>query len=64
MHEPRCDFYDWVSHRTCNRPAAWLTHQRSVNDSRSVHYYCDAHRPPRAHPLGSARPSREVPGAD
>ena len=64
MDAPRCDFYDWASRRTCNRPAAWLTHRRSLNDSRPIQYYCDAHRPTRAHPMRAVRASREVRSAD
>lgn len=62
MKRPLCDFYDWTSHRTCERPAAWVTHQTALGVPRP-HYYCDAHRPPRAHPVaaraarrGAARP--------
>lgn len=55
MDEPRCDFYDWASRRSCHEPATWVTHQFSVKAARSVRYYCDTHRPPRARRLGSGR---------
>ncbi|PYO79655.1 MAG: hypothetical protein DMD67_02240 [Gemmatimonadetes bacterium] len=50
MGDARCDFYDWTAHRSCNEPARWVTHQSSVGTRRERHY-CDAHRPPRAHPM-------------
>ncbi len=49
MGEPNCDFYDWVTHKTCQRPARWITHQQSQDTGRPQRYYCDRHRPPRAH---------------
>ncbi len=56
MHLPLCDFYDWTRHRTCHRPATWVTHQQSLGAPRPVGYYCDAHRPPRARPLTDSTP--------
>jgi len=49
MVEPRCDFYDWSARRRCDRPARWVTYQRSLGGGPPARYYCDAHRPPRAH---------------
>jgi hypothetical protein len=57
MGEPRCDFYDWVTHKTCDQTARWVTHQRSQDTGRPGRYYCDKHRPPRAHLIGA--PSAE-----
>jgi len=51
MGDPRCDFYDWATRQTCRRPAHWVTRQRSQRTVRVERYYCDAHRPPRAHPI-------------
>ena len=50
MSDHSCDYYDWTMHRRCNEPAHWVTHQSSVGTRRERHY-CDAHRPPRAHPM-------------
>ncbi|PYO66038.1 MAG: hypothetical protein DMD69_15460 [Gemmatimonadetes bacterium] len=57
MNEPPCDFYDWTTHRSCAQPATWVTYQGSVYTRRPGRYYCDAHRPPRAHPLKRPDPS-------
>jgi hypothetical protein len=54
MGGPRCDFYDWVTHTTCDDTARWVTHQKSQDTGRLERYYCDRHRPPRAHLI--ARP--------
>jgi len=54
MAELRCDFYDWATHRHCERPAHWVTHQHSRQGPRLASYYCDKHHPPRARPLANA----------
>ena len=51
MAIPSCDFYDWSTHRRCGEPATWVTHQSFGQALHGVRYYCDAHRPPRAHPI-------------
>ena len=58
MGNAPCDFYDWTNHRRCDAPARWVTHQSSQFASREQ-YYCDTHRPPRAH-LVKAPPAREI----
>ena len=55
MDKPQCDFYDWAARRSCAQPATWITRQLSAKAARSVRYYCDTHRPPRAQPLGPRR---------
>lgn len=55
MAEPRCDFYDWATRRSCDEPATWVTRQSSVRAGRTARHYCDAHRPPRAQPLAPRR---------
>src|SRR2546421_297030 len=34
MGDPRCDFYDWATRKSCRRPARWVTHQRSQRSVR------------------------------
>jgi len=53
MEDPRCDFYDWVSHTRCDQAAGWVTHQKSQDAGRHERYYCHRHRPPRAHLIGA-----------
>jgi len=63
MGDPRCDFYDWATRKSCRRPARWVTHQRSERTVRPERYYCDAHRPPRAHPI-TGPTAAPPPGSD
>jgi len=58
MAEPRCDFYDWRTHRRCDQPARWVTYQSSKGSGHPGRYYCDAHRPPRAHPIALPSPKK------
>jgi len=53
MEDPRCDFYDWVSHTRCDQAAGWVTHQKSQDAGRHERYYCHRHRPTRAHLIGA-----------
>jgi hypothetical protein len=53
MGGPRCDFYDWVTRRACEAVARWVTNQKSQDTGRLERYYCDKHRPPRAHLIGA-----------
>jgi len=53
MDGPRCDFYDWVTRRACEAVAHWVTNQKSQDTGRLEQYYCDKHRPPRAHLIGA-----------
>jgi len=63
MAAPLCDFFDWTSHRRCNAPASWVTSQNFGQALHGDRYYCDAHRPPRAHLMATASVREDGPRA-